>query len=122
MRLILTIVSFPRGYTGMSEFLREQFGDLSRDQSAAMIVLPKGASISTMEGARLTVITADNFENAARAIAADHKEFDKDTTAGDRLYATHARMDTAYLQGLKDGTTQPESPDAFILANLLQTA
>jgi len=120
--LIFTKVSFPHGYDDMVDYLRQEFASLSFNQAVAVVVLPKGTPFSTMNGAALTVLNADNFEDAAREIDSNYREYHSYTTAGERLYIAHMRIDRSHLNELASGRKEPNSLDAGILAKLLQTA
>ena len=120
MRLILTKVSFPYRDAGIIDYLRKEFGELDAGQAAAVVAIPKGASFPKLEGARLTIVTADNVEPAVREIDANYRNFREETSAAERLYLAFARLDAGYLDDLKSGAKQPDSLDAGIIATMLR--
>jgi hypothetical protein len=121
MTPILTKVSFPFGFAGMVDYLREQFASLRADQVAAVVALPKGAPICTMAGGRLTLITTDNFEQAISEVESNFREFAGAAVPKERTYIAFAVLHGTCVQELKDGR-EPRSHDGRIIANLMRAA
>lgn len=117
--LIFTKMSFPHGFASMAAHLREMFAPLPENKAVPVIVLPKSARFSTMEGARMTVVTADNFDDAVRQIDANYREFAAETTQSERIYIAYMQVERAYLHDLEQGS-QPNSHDAGVLADMLR--
>jgi hypothetical protein len=122
MHVILTKVSVPHGFNGLVDYLKNLFGPLPAEQAIAVIAMPKAASFATMEGGRLTVVTAENFDSALREIDSNFREFDQAIVSGQRIYLAYTRAQQSHLAALAAGTKHPTSPDGIALANHLHQA
>jgi len=119
VHLILTKISFAHGFTGMAQYWRNELAGLASDDVAVVVVSSK-KSLFAVESSRLTVVTDDNINRTADEIEANHREFDADTSDGERIYIGYARMPRTRIECIASGTAGRMSLDEQIVSELLQ--
>jgi hypothetical protein len=122
VKLFLTRISFPRTSASCVDYLSKEFAGLAPWQDIVVIVYPRGIAFGALEGTRLEVVTADNFEEGLRRVDVHFRELAAQAPGTGRRYMAYAKVDRSYLDDLRSGTVKPDSSDGENICKLLQAA
>lgn len=122
MKLFLTRISFPRTSASCVDYLSKEFAGLAPWQSVVVVVYPRGITFGAMEGTRLAVVNADNFDEGLRQVDVAFRELAVQASDTGRRYMAYAKVDRSYLDDLRSGAVQPDSSDGESICRLLQAA